>query len=549
MKIIIVGGVAGGASVATRLRRLDETAEIVVVERGEDISYATCGLPYYIGEVIENRESLIVQTPQAISKRYRLDIRTLQEVQKVNPFAKEVEIKKLLTGEIYRESYDYLILSPGASPLVPPIPGVELRGVFTLRSVPDSDEIKKWLKTTQVQRALVVGGGFIGLEVAENFKQLGLEVTIVEAAEQVLAPFDKEMAQLLHKQIQDKGISLFLNEPVVAFTGEEKLQAVELKSGKRLAADIVVLAIGVRPESKLAKEAGLEIGKTGGILVNEYFQTSDSSIYALGDAVEVRNFVSHHKALIPLAGPAQKQARIIADKLLGKPGKGYQGTLGTSVVKVFALVAASTGLNEKNLRKLGIPYLVSYTHPDSHAGYYPGAGLMCIKLLFAPDDGKILGAQIIGSEGVDKRIDVLATSIRKHFTVYDLVDLELAYAPPFSSAKDPVNVAGQVACNILAGDVEIVHGHELRELQDNGAIIVDIREPYEVEKGAIGGAINIPLDDLRNRRNELPKNKPLILYCRAGLRSYLGYRMLKSYGYQVKSLSGGYLTYEMSCTS
>ena len=546
MKIVIIGGVAGGASVATRLRRLDETAEIIIVERGENISYATCGLPYYIGEVIEKRDSLLVQTPAAISKRFGLDIRTLQEVQRIIPSSKEVQIKHLTSGEIYRESYDYLLLSPGASPLVPPLPGVELRGVFTLRTVPDSMEIKDWIKENKAQKAVVVGGGFIGLEVAENFKHLGLNVAIVEAQDQLLAPLDKEMATYINKKMQEKGIDLFLNEPVVGFDGQEKLQTVVLKSGKRIEADFVVLVIGVKPETKLAVEAGLEIGNTRAILVDEYFQTSDPSIYALGDAVEVVNFVSGEKAVIPLAGPAQKQARIIADKLMGKSGNGYQGTLGTSIIKVFDLVAASTGLNEKTLKKLGILYLVSYTHPDSHAGYYPGAGLMCIKLLFAPDDGKVLGAQIIGSEGVDKRIDILATSIRKQFTVYDLVDLELAYAPPFSSAKDPANVAGQVACNILAGDVEIVHWHEVQKLQEDGAFIVDIREPHEVAKGIINGAINIPLDDLRNRMTELPKDKMLILYCRAGLRSYIGYRMLKANDYQVKSLSGGYLTYESS---
>jgi NADPH-dependent 2,4-dienoyl-CoA reductase/sulfur reductase-like enzyme/rhodanese-related sulfurtransferase len=546
MKIIIVGGVAGGASAATRLRRLDETAEIILVERGENISYATCGLPYYIGEVIEKRDSLLVQTPAAISKRFGLDIRVLQEVRKINPSAKEVEIENLQTGEIYRESYDYLILSPGASPLVPPLPGVELRGVFTLRTVSDSVEIKDWIKANKAQKAVVVGGGFIGLEVAENFKHFGLDVTVVEAQDQVLAPLDKEMAAYIHKKMRAKGVDLFLNEPVVAFVGQEKLQAVVLKSGKKVDADLVVLAIGVRPENKLAVEAGLKIGKTGGILVDEYFCTSDPSIYALGDAVEVTNFVSGEKALIPLAGPAQKQARIVADRLMGKKVKGYQGTLGTSIVKVFDLVAATTGLNEKTLKKLDIPYLTSYTHPDAYAAYYPGGDHMCIKLLFTPDDGKVLGAQIIGSVGVDKRIDILATSIRKQFTVYDLVDLELAYAPPFSSAKDPTNVAGQVACNILAGDVEIVHWHELQKLQEDGAIIVDIREPHELAKGMINGTIHIPLDELRNSMTELPKDKMLILYCRAGLRSYIGYRLLKAYGYQVKSLSGGYLTYKIS---
>jgi rhodanese-related sulfurtransferase len=378
---------------------------------------------------------------------------------------------------------------------------------------------------------------------------LGLKVALLEAADQVLAPLDKEMASFLHKQLRDKGVTLFLNEPVVAFEGAEKLEAVVLKSGKRIEADIVVLAIGVKPETKLAVGADLKIGTTGGILVDEYFQTSDPNIYALGDAVEVVNYVSGQKALIPLAGPAQKQARIAADKIMGRAGRGYQGTLGTAIVKVFDLVAAATGLNEKTLKKLGIPYFSSYTHPEGHAGYYPGASKMCIKLLFAPRDGKILGAQIVGSEGVDKRIDVLATCIRKQFTVDDLQELELAYAPPFSTAKDPAVMAGYVACNILQGDVEIVHWHELEKLKEAGALIVDIREPQEVAKGSIPGSIKIPLNDLRSRRKELPKDKTLVLYCKAGLRSYLGYRLLKPYGYQVKSLSGGYLTYKMSQSS
>jgi len=546
MKIIIVGGVAGGASVATRLRRLDETAEIILIERGADISYATCGLPYFIGEVIEKRGSLLVQTPEAIRKRFRLDIRILQEVQRIIPSSKEVEIKNLQTGEIYRESYDNLLLSPGASPLVPPLPGAELRGVFTLRTVSDSVVIKDWVGTDKAQRAVVVGGGFIGIEVAENLSHLGLNVVIVEAQDQLLAPLDPEMAAYLNREMRQKGIELFFNEPVIAFEGEEKLQAVILKSGKRIEADFAVLAIGVRPETKLAVEAGLEIGETRGILVDEYFQTSNPNIYALGDAVEVVNFVSGKKALIPLAGPAQKQARIVADKLMGKAEKGYQGTLGTSIVKVFDLVAASTGLNEKTLKKLEIPYLASYTHPDSHAGYYPGAAQMCIKLLFAPQSGQILGAQIVGSVGVDKRIDILAACLRNRLTVADLIDLELAYAPPFSSAKDPVSVAGQVACNILEESVEIAHWHELPELQGKGAFIVDVREVHEVEKGTIPGALNIPLNDLRNRMSELPQDKMIVLYCKAGLRSYIGYCLLKSAGFQVRSLSGGYLTYVMS---
>lgn len=545
MKIIIIGGVAGGASAAARLRRLNEFAEIILIERGENISYATCGLPYYLGGVIEKRDSLLVQTPAAISKRFNIDIRTLQEVQKVIPQRKEVEIQNLQTGKIYRESYDYLILSPGSKPVRPALPGVEQGGVFTLRYVQDGESIKEWIIAKKAENAVVVGGGFVGLEVAENLKQQGLKVTLIEAAEQVIAPLDKEMAFFLHKQLREQGIDLCLNELAVSFEGKERLERVVLKSGKKVAADLAVLAIGVKPETKLAKEAGLAIGLTGGILVDESLRTSDPFVYAIGDAVEVVNYVSGLKTLIPLAGPAQKQARIAADKIMGRESGSYQGALGTAIVKVFDLVAATTGLNERTLQKLAIPYQVSYTHPESHAGYYPGAVAMCIKLLFAPD-GKILGAQIVGREGVDKRLDVLATCIRKGLTVYDLAELELAYAPPFSSAKDPVIMAGFVACNILNGDVEIVHWHDVEKLSAEGAIIVDIREPREIEKGSIPGSIKIPLNDLRSRKKELPKDRTIVLFCKAGLRSYLGYRILKQYGYQVKSLSGGYVTYHMA---
>lgn len=543
-KIVIVGGVAGGASAAARLRRLDESAEIIMFEKGEDISFANCGLPYYVSGVINRRDALLVQTPAAMKARFNIDVRVLSEVIEIHRDAKEVEIKDLASGETYRECYDVLILSPGASPIVPPIKGADLANVFTVRNIPDTDRIKEWVDHENPARAVVVGGGFIGLEMAENLKQRGLQVVLVEAANQVMAPLDIEMANIVHRYLRMQGIDLRLNDALASLGGTGQVREVKLASGASLPADMVVLGIGVRPEAALAKQAGLKVGTTGGIQVDETLRTSDPDIYAIGDAIQVKSFVGGNETLIPLAGPANKQGRMVADIICGRKAK-YEGSLGTAIAKLFDLAVAATGLNEKSLKKMERSYEVSYTHPAPHATYYPGGANMSIKLIFDPVSGAILGSQIVGFQGVDKRIDVLATSIRKGLTVFDLQELELAYAPPFSSAKDPVNMAGYVAGNIINGDVEIVQWHQIEDLKKQGALLVDVRTPFEVKMGAIEGSINIPVDDIRNNLDKLPKEKLLVIYCRVGLRGYIAARILKQHGYQqVKNLSGGYLTYD-----
>lgn len=543
MKIVIVGGVAGGASAATRLRRLDENAQIVLFERGEHISYANCGLPYYIGGTIKEREALLVQTPRAMKDKFNIDVRVQSEVTAIDRKNKTVSVTDLRTGKRYDESYDKLILSPGAAPVRPPIPGIEQEGIFTLRTVPDTDAIKEAVDKGKPSEAVVVGGGFIGLEMAENLHSRGIKVTIVEAADQVMAPIDYEMACIVHRHILSKGLKLYLKDGVKAFRKEGKRVKVELQSGKLLAADMVILAIGVRPDVSLAKDAGLEIGERRGIKVNSYLQTSDPDIYAVGDAIEVKDFVNGSDTVIPLAGPANKQGRIAANNIYGA-GEQYHGTQGTSVVKVFDLTVAATGNSEKTLKRMGMDYRKSYTESDSHAGYYPGASPLNIKLLFAPD-GKVLGAQAVGYEGVDKRIDVLASAIRFGRTVYDLEELELAYAPPYSSAKDPVNMAGYVAANCLKGDMKIIHWDQVDQLDRDKVFILDVRPPEETSTGSIEGSMNIPLNDLRARIDEVPRDKEIIVYCKVGLRAYIAYRMLVQKGFRnVKNLSGGYQLYQ-----
>ena len=543
MKIVIVGGVAGGASAATRLRRLDENAQIVLFERGEHISYANCGLPYYIGGTIKEREALLVQTPRAMKDKFNIDVRVQSEVTAIDRKSKTVSVTDLRTGKRYDESYDKLILSPGAAPVRPPIPGIEQEGIFTLRTVPDTDAIKEAVDKGKPSEALVVGGGFIGLEMAENLHSRGIKVTIVEAADQVMAPIDYEMACIVHRHILSKGLKLYLKDGVKAFHKEGKRVKVELQSGKLLAADMVNLAICLRPDVSLAKDAGLEIGERRGIKVNSYLQTSDPDIYAVGDAIEVKDFVNGSDTVIPLAGPANKQGRIAANNIYGA-GEQYHGTQGTSVVKVFDLTVAATGNSEKTLKRMGMDYRKSYTESDSHAGYYPGASPLNIKLLFAPD-GKVLGAQAVGYEGVDKRIDVLASAIRFGRTVYDLEELELAYAPPYSSAKDPVNMAGYVAANCLKGDMEIIHWDQVDQLDRDKVFILDVRPPEETSTGSIEGAVNIPLNDLRARIDEVPRDKEIVVYCKVGLRAYIAYRMLVQKGFRnVKNLSGGYQLYQ-----
>lgn len=546
MNYLIIGGVAGGATVAARLRRMDEKANIILFERGKYVSYANCGLPYYIGDTINNREKLFVQTAKGFTDRFRIDIRTEQEVTAIRPDKKEVEIKNLSTGETYTETYDKLVLSPGAEPLRPGIEGIGSKKIFTLRNVPDTDTIKNYVNTENPKRAIVVGGGFIGLEMAENLYDLGIQVDVVEMANQVMAPLDFSMAAIVHRQLTDKGVGLHLEDGVSRFEEKDGGVTVHLRSGKQIATDMVLLSIGVRPETKLAKDAGLAIGERGGIAVNDYMQTSDADIYALGDAVEVRHLVTGQPALIPLAGPANKQGRIVADNIVFGNKKKYPGSIGTSIAKVFDLTVAAAGANAKLLQRNNIPYISSYTHGASHAGYYPGAVPLSIKILFAPENGKLLGAQIVGFNGVDKRIEMLAQVIQRGGTVHDLAELEHAYAPPYSSAKDPVNMAGFVAENILNKKSRIILWRELAELPAD-TIRIDVRTHDEYKLGTIPGFINIPVDELREHLDELPKEKPIVVTCAVGLRGYLAYRILVQNGFKhVRNLSGGYKTWSVA---
>lgn len=546
MNYLIIGGVAGGATVAARLRRMDEKANIILFERGKYVSYANCGLPYYIGDTINNREKLFVQTAKGFTDRFRIDIRTEQEVTAIRPDKKEVEIKNLSTGETYTETYDKLVLSPGAEPLRPGIEGIGSKKIFTLRNVPDTDTIKNYVNTENPKRAIVVGGGFIGLEMAENLYDLGIQVDVVEMANQVMAPLDFSMAAIVHRQLTDKGVGLHLEDGVSRFEEKDGGVTVHLRSGKQIATDMVLLSIGVRPETKLAKDAGLAIGERGGIAVNDYMQTSDADIYALGDAVEVRHLVTGQPALIPLAGPANKQGRIVADNIVFGNKKKYPGSIGTSIAKVFDLTVAAAGANAKLLQQNNIPYISSYTHGASHAGYYPGAVPLSIKILFAPENGKLLGAQIVGFNGVDKRIEMLAQVIQRGGTVHDLAELEHAYAPPYSSAKDPVNMAGFVAENILNKKSRIIQWRELAELPAD-TIRIDVRTHDEYKLGTIPGFINIPVDELREHLDELPKEKPIVVTCAVGLRGYLAYRILVQNGFKhVRNRSGGYKTWSVA---
>ncbi|MBO9130226.1 CoA-disulfide reductase [Bacillus sp. 165] len=540
-KIIIVGGVAGGASAAARLRRLSEQDEIIMFERGEYISFANCGLPYYIGGVIQERGKLLVQTVEKMSKRFKLDIRVMTEVVSINRDAKTISAKNLQTGEVYEESYDTLILSPGANPITPPLSGIhEANNIFTLRNIPDTDRIKEFVDQQKPKKAVVIGGGFIGVEMAENLHERGIHVMLVEMANQIMPPIDFEMIAGVHKLLSEKGIDLILEDGIDSF--ENNGASVFLKSGKRLETDMIVLSIGVQPESTLAKEAGLPLGIRGTMKVNEFLQTDDPSIYAVGDAIQVKDYINGGDTMIPLAWPANRQGRMVADTINGRKAS-YPGTMGTSIVKVFETTVAATGNNEKVLRRLDIPFETVHVQYNSHAGYYPGAHPILIKLLFCKDTGKIYGAQCVGRDGVDKRIDVLATAIRAGLKATDLPDLELAYAPPYSSAKDPVNLVGYAASNVIEGLVENVQWHEIDELIKKGGYLIDVREPYELEQGKINGSVNIPLDELRDRLDEVPKDKELYVTCQLGMRGYLASRILTQHGYKVKNLDGGYKLY------
>jgi NADPH-dependent 2,4-dienoyl-CoA reductase/sulfur reductase-like enzyme/peroxiredoxin family protein/TusA-related sulfurtransferase len=543
-KTVIVGGVAGGASAAARLRRMDETAQIVLVERGEHISFANCGLPYYIGGVINGEEKLVVQTPEKMKARFGLDIRTGTEAVKILRDKKKVVLKDVRTGTETEESYDYLVLSPGADPIKPPIPGSGAQNVFTLRNIPDTLAIKSYVERNDVQTAVVIGGGFIGLEVAENLLHKGLAVSVVEMADQVMPPFDPDMAAHVHQHMKEKNVGLYLKNGIQSFITEgDTCRGVMLQDGTRLSADVVILSIGVRPESKLAREAGLSTGPRGGILVNDSLVTEDPAIFAIGDAIETKDFQDGSTTYIPLAGPANRQGRIVADRISGLD-ETFEGSQGTSVVKLFDMTAGCTGHSEKLLIKKGIPYLRSYTHSVSHASYYPGATPMAVKLLFAPGTGKVLGAQIAGIDGVEKRIDVIATAIYAGLTVFDLTKLQLSYAPPYSSAKDPVNMAGYVAENILKGLVIPIHWNELPALGKGSFQLVDVSDDVEFTLGTIPGAVNIPVNDLRARMGELDKKKTIVVFCRVGIRGYIASRILAQNGFSdVKNLSGAYKTW------
>lgn len=542
-KYLIVGGVAGGATAAARIRRLTEDAEIILFEKGAYISYANCGLPYYIGGVIEERDRLFVQTPEAFGKRFNIDVRTRSEVIAIHPEKKQVTVRSA-EGKEYTENYDKLLLSPGASPVVPPLPGIQSEGIFTLRNVDDTDRIKAYMTAHQVRRTVIVGGGFIGLEMAENLKHAGSQVAVVEMAPQVMGPIDYSMAALVHQHLQQQDVKLYLEQAVERFSREGDELTVYFKSGISLKADMVLLSIGVRAETRLAQEAGLKLGEMRGIWVDAYLQTSDADIYAVGDAIEYPHPITGKPWLNFLAGPANRQARIVADNMVLGNRIHYEGAIGTSIAKVFDLTVASTGLPAKRLKQMGIPYLSATIHNGSHAGYYPGSLQMDIKITFSPTDGKLYGAQIVGYDGVDTRIDQYALAIKQGATVEQLTRLEHAYAPPFSSAKDPVAISGYVAGNILSGKMTPLYWREMQQADKSQVTLVDVRTPDEYALGTIPGAINIPLDNLRERLADIPENKPVYLFCGVGLRGYLASNILKSKGYpDVRNLIGGLKTY------
>ncbi|MGR5444186.1 FAD-dependent oxidoreductase [Vibrio jasicida] len=563
-KIVIIGGVAGGASAAARARRLSEDAEIIMFERGPFVSFANCGLPYHIGGDIQERSKLLLQTPESFLARFNVDVRVMNEVVSINRQDKTVTVNNLLDGSEYQESYDFLLLSPGAGPVVPPIPGIDNPLTHSLRNIPDMDRIIKTIETNKVEHATVVGGGFIGLEIMEAFHQLGVKTTLVEMADQVMTPVDREMAGFAHAEIREKGIDLrlgvalssveYIANQSVANTeaGEDDTHqhlqgklTLSLNNGDQLDTDILIMAIGVRPETKLAQEAGLQIGALGGIYTNEYMQSSDPSIYAVGDAVEEKDFVTGEQTLVPLAGPANRQGRMAADNMLGRQ-ETYQGTQGTAICKIFDLAVASTGKNEKQLKRENIAYEKVYVHTASHASYYPGAETVSFKMLFDPLTGKILGAQAVGKDGVDKRIDVMAVAQRAGMTVEQLQHLELTYAPPYGSAKDVINQAAFVANNIMKGDATAIHFDEIDNLSEN-QVLLDVRNPGELESvGFIKGAINIPVDQLRQRMSQLPKDKEIVIYCQVGLRGNVAYRQLVNSGFKARNLLGGYRTYKFA---
>lgn len=542
MKLLIVGGVAGGASAAARARRLSEQAQIVMFERGPDVSFANCGLPYYLSGTIADRSKLLVTTAERLRERFNLDVRTRSSVESIDRANKTVRVRDLATGREYDESYDKLILAPGAAPLRPPIPGIDLPGIYTLRNLQDVDQIKERIDRGAKQ-AVVVGAGFIGLELVENFVKRGIATTVVELQDQVMPPLDKEMTTPIVETLESKGVKVMLGDSAEAFEASSDGLTVRLKSGQQLAAQLVILGVGVRPENKLAVDAGLDVGPRGGIRVNDQLQTADPDIYAVGDVIEVKDVISGDPTQVPLAGPANRQGRIAADNIFGRFSR-YRGTQGTAIVGVFERTAAMTGASEKVLRRTGRAYRKVYIHPAHHAGYYPGAEAMSVKLLFCPNTAKILGAQIVGGAGVDKRIDVLAVAIQAGMTVYDLEEMELAYAPQYGSAKDPINMAGFVAGSLLRGDhPQIDLDAVLNSPTDDRPYLLDVRTPQEFTSGHIPEAINIPVDELRNRLNELPRDRRIAVYCQVGQRGYLATRILLQTGFDAVNIGGGYKTY------
>jgi len=543
MKIVIVGAVAGGASAATRARRLSEDAEIVVLERGPDVSFANCGLPYYIGGAIRDRDKLLVTSPDRLRARFRLDVRTRHSVEQIDRAKKTIHVRDLTSGREYDEPFDKLILSPGAAPIRPPLPGIDLPGVMTLRNLQDVDRIKSAIEPA-AGNAVVIGAGFIGLELAENFVRHGLATTVVELQDQILPPFDKEMTTPLLRALKAHGVEVILADSAAAFESQGADIRVTLKSGRQLKARAVVVGVGVRPEGRLAVDAGLAVGPRGGIRTNEHLQTSDPDIYAVGDAIEVADFVTGEPTQVPLAGPANRQGRLAADHIFGRPTR-YRGTQGTAIVGLFDTVAALTGASEKGLRRLNRPFRKVYVHPAHHAGYYPGAEPMTLKLLVDPDAGRILGGQVVGGAGVDKRIDVLAMAIQAGMTAFDLEEAELAYAPQFGSAKDPINMVGFVAAGLLRSDHPQVDAEAVLTPRDPRPFLLDVRTPDEFSAGSIPGAINIPVDTLRDRLAEVPRDRPVIAFCQVGQRGYLATRILRQRGIDASNVGGGYRTYRL----
>ena len=536
-KVLIVGGVAGGASTATRLRRLDENLEIVIFEKGEYVSFANCGLPYYIGDIIQNRESLLVQTPESLKARFNLDVRVNSEVVRVNGKDKKVKVKTK-NGEEYEEIFDFLVLAPGAKPIFPAIKGIENKKIFTLRNINDMDKIKSEIKNNAIKKAVVVGGGYVGIETAENLKHLGIDTTLVEAAPNILAPFDSEISNILEYELVNNGIELMTSEKVVEFQENGNEIIIKLESGKIVTTDMVILSIGVSPDTKFLEGSGINLGERGHILVNENLETNIDGVYALGDSILVKNYITNQNVGIPLAGPANRQGRIVAGNIVGRNEK-YKGSLGTAIIKIFELTGASTGLNERSLKQLNITYEKIYLHPNNHAAYYPGASPISIKALYNKENRQILGAQAVGISGVDKFIDVMATSIKFKATIDDLAELELAYAPPFLSAKSPANMVGFIGQNIEDDLLEQVFMEDLKKYDEKKTIILDIREELELISGSLKNSINIPLSELRKRYTELPKDKEIWTYCAVGLRGYIATRFLSQKGYRVKNLAGG----------